>query len=90
MRAGQDRARPIADANQIQSLATRRGLPSDQVDAATITLTTRDWLTAIEGRAGSAKTTTVGAVAEFAREQGYSVQGVAPPRGRSNRSQKRA
>jgi ATP-dependent exoDNAse (exonuclease V) alpha subunit len=42
------------------------------------TLTARDWLTAIEGRAGSAKTTTVGAIAEFAREHGYSVQGFAP------------
>jgi len=48
------------------------------VEAAKITLTARDWLTAIEGRAGSAKTTTVGAIAEFEQESGYLVRGFAP------------
>jgi conjugative relaxase-like TrwC/TraI family protein len=78
MRVGQGRATPIAQPTEIQQWAAERGLLSDQVEAAKITLTARDWLTAIEGRAGSAKTTTVGAIAEFAREHGYSVQGFAP------------
>ena len=78
MQVGQGRATPIALPNEIQRWAAARGLLSDQADAAKVTLTARDWLTAIEGRAGSAKTTTVGAIAEFAGEHGYSVQGFAP------------
>ena len=78
MRVGQSRATPITQPTEIQQWAAQRGLLSDQAEAAKVTLTARDWLTAIEGRAGSAKTTTVGAIAEFAREHGYSVQGFAP------------
>jgi hypothetical protein len=78
MRVGQGRATPIAQPTEIQQWAAERGLLSDQAEAAKITLTACDWLTAIEGRAGSAKTTTVGAIAEFAREHDYSVQGFAP------------
>jgi len=78
MQAGHGRAEPIAQPTEIQQWAAERGLFSDQAEAARITLTARDWLTAIEGRAGSAKTTTVGAISEFAREHGYSVQGFAP------------
>lgn len=37
-----------------------------------------DWITSIEGRAGAAKTTTVGAIREFAESQGYTVRGFAP------------
>jgi ATP-dependent exoDNAse (exonuclease V) alpha subunit len=79
MQAGHGRAEPIAELPEIRQWAAERGaLLSDQVEAAKITLTARDWLTAIEGRAGSAKTTTVGAIAEFAQEHGYLVQGFAP------------
>ena len=78
MRVGQGRATPIAKPTEIQQWAPDSGLLSDQAEAAKVTLTARDWLTAIEGRAGSAKTTTVGAIAEFAREHGYCVQGFAP------------
>jgi conjugative relaxase-like TrwC/TraI family protein len=78
MRVGHGRAEPIAQPAEIQRWAAKCGLLSDQTEAANITLTARDWLTAIEGRAGSAKTTTVGAIAEFAQEHGYSVQGFAP------------
>ena len=48
-----------------------RGLLADQAEVAKLTLTATDWLTAIEGRAGSTKTTTVGAIREFAEEHGY-------------------
>lgn len=78
MRVGHGRAESIAQPTEIQQWTAERGLLSDQAEAAKITLTACDWLTAIEGRAGSAKTTTVGAIAEFAREQGYSVHGFAP------------
>ena len=43
-----------------------------------ITLTAIDWVTSIEGRAGAAKTTTVGAIREFAEQRGYLVRGFAP------------
>jgi ATP-dependent exoDNAse (exonuclease V) alpha subunit len=51
---------------------------SDQASVAELTLVSSDWLTSIEGRAGAAKTTTVGAIREFAEEQAYSVFGFAP------------
>ena len=50
----------------------------DQAAVAELTLASTDWLTSIEGRAGAAKTTTVGAIREFAEEQGYAVYGFAP------------
>jgi ATP-dependent exoDNAse (exonuclease V) alpha subunit len=37
-----------------------------------------DWIAALEGRANSTKTTTVGAIREFAEGRGYSVYGFAP------------
>src|SRR5512146_2134287 len=78
MRAGQGRTRPIANADEVQAWTTRKGLLADQAEAAKLTLTATDWLTAIEGRAGSTKTTTVAAIREFAEEHGYSVHGFAP------------
>jgi ATP-dependent exoDNAse (exonuclease V) alpha subunit len=40
-----------------------------------LSLTSKSWATAIEGLAGTAKTTTVGAIREIAEVQGYSVHG---------------
>ena len=51
---------------RVRAWAAKRGLHTDQVEAAEMTLTATDWVTAIEGRAGAAKTTTVGAIREFA------------------------
>ena len=78
MRVGRGQNPPIAAAKEIRKWATDRGLLADQIEVAQFTLTTRDWLTSIEGRAGSAKTTTVGAIREFAEEHGYAVRGFAP------------
>ncbi|HUA36028.1 MAG TPA: MobF family relaxase [Candidatus Binataceae bacterium] len=78
MRARRGRANEIAPSAQINRWSRQRGLLSDQAQAAEITLSSRDWLTSIEGLAGSAKTTTVGAIAEFAGENGYTVLGFAP------------
>ena len=55
-----------------------RSLSAEQAQAAALTLTATDWLTAIEGRAGAAKTTTVGALNDFAESAGYAVRGFAP------------
>ena len=78
MRAGRGQNPPIANAAEIRRWATDRGLLADQIEVAQLILTTPDWLTSIEGRAGSAKTTTVGAIREFAEEHGYAVRGFAP------------
>ena len=78
MGAGRGQNLPIAAAEEIRRWATGRGLLADQIEVAQLSLTARDWLTSIEGRAGSAKTTTVGAIREFAEEHGYAVRGFAP------------
>ncbi len=78
MRQGRNGAEKIAGVEEARAWAARRGLLSDQAVAAQVTLTATDWVTAIEGRAGAAKTTTVGAIREFAEEQGYAVRGFAP------------
>jgi conjugative relaxase-like TrwC/TraI family protein len=81
MREGRGKAEPIATADVVKRWATRRGLATDQSLAAETTLSTRDWLSAIEGRAGAAKTTTVGAIRELAQERGYFVRGFGPTSG---------
>ncbi|WP_425151800.1 MobF family relaxase [Candidatus Binatus sp.] len=78
MGAGRKQNPPIAAAEEIRRWATDRGLLPDQIEVAQLLFTTPDWLTSIEGRAGSAKTTTVGAIREFAEEHGYAVRGFAP------------
>ena len=52
----------------------RKDCRRDQIQAAELSLTSSNWATAIEGLAGTAKTTTVGAIREFAEAQGYSVR----------------
>jgi len=81
MRDGRGKAAPIAPAEEIKLWAARRGLAADQTRAAEITLAARDWLSAIEGRAGAAKTTTVGAIRELAQERGWFVRGFGPTSG---------
>jgi len=54
---------------------------ADQIQAARVTIAASDWVTAIEGRAGAAKTTTVGAIREFAEQRGYTVRGFGPTSG---------
>ena len=81
MRAGVGAAAPIAPAAEATEWAIQRGLFADQIQAARVTLAASDWVTAIEGRAGAAKTTTVGAVREFAEQHGYTVRGFGPTSG---------
>jgi conjugative relaxase-like TrwC/TraI family protein len=78
MRAGKGRAAGIGSADEVRQWASVRQLHTDQTAVAELTLTATDWLTAIEGRAGATKTSTVGAIREFAEERGYTVRGFAP------------
>ena len=78
MHAGQGRAVAISSSNEIRRWASQRNLLPDQTAAAQLTLASTEWITSIEGRAGSAKTTTVGAIREFAENHGYAVYGFAP------------
>src|SRR5579875_3277577 len=81
MRQGRGKAEPIAPADAVKRWAAIRGLAADQSLAAETTLATRDWLSAIEGRAGAAKTTTVGAIRGLAQERGWFVHGFGPTSG---------
>ena len=81
MRAGVGHAKPVAEAAEITTWAHYRDLLPDQIQAARVTLTAADWITAIEGRAGATKTTTVGAIREFAERRGHAVRGFGPTSG---------
>jgi ATP-dependent exoDNAse (exonuclease V) alpha subunit len=78
MRSGQGAAAAIGNSTEIREWARQHNLLSDQTAVAERTLASSDWITSIEGRAGAAKTTTVGAIREFAVTQGYAVYGFAP------------
>ncbi len=81
MREGASRAEPLASVESVRIWAQRRGLLPDQSRVAIETLTASDWLTSIEGKAGATKTTTVGALREFAEGRGYVVNGFGPTSG---------
>jgi conjugative relaxase-like TrwC/TraI family protein len=78
LRASRGHAQPIATEQDARNWAAGRSLSAEQAQAAVLTLAANDWLTAIEGRAGAAKTTTVGALNDFAESAGYAVRGFAP------------
>jgi conjugative relaxase-like TrwC/TraI family protein len=78
MRAGEGSAAAVGSSTEIRQWASQRNLLPDQTAVAELTLASTDWITSIEGRAGAAKTTTVGAIREFAEDQGYIVCGFAP------------
>ncbi|MGA7762849.1 MAG: MobF family relaxase [Candidatus Binataceae bacterium] len=78
MRSGQGAAAAIGNSTEIREWARQHNLLSDQTVVAELTLASSNWITSIEGRAGAAKTTTVGAIREFAEGEGYAVHGFAP------------
>ena len=69
------RAPAIAMRTHVHLWAWRKELSHEQTDAAKLALASRHWATAIEGLAGTAKTTTVGAIREFAVARGYAMRG---------------
>jgi conjugative relaxase-like TrwC/TraI family protein len=68
-------------ASEVRKWATTNKLLPEQTEAAVLTLTSGHWVTAIEGLAGSAKTTVVGAMKEFAQEHGWTVYGTSTTTG---------
>jgi hypothetical protein len=60
---------------EVREWASAKKLFADQTEAAVLTLTTPKWASAIEGLAGTTKTTLVGAVKEFAEGHGWTVCG---------------
>jgi conjugative relaxase-like TrwC/TraI family protein len=90
VREGMNRGRPIAGitiqnpvtgivsgtgASDVRKWAAEKKLLPDQTEAAVFTLTSGHWATAIEGLAGTAKTSLVGAIKEYAEQQGWKVYG---------------
>jgi len=70
-----DGKRTSTGAGEVREWADQRKLLPDQTDAAVLTLTSGHWVTAVEGLAGSAKTTLNGAMKDFAKEHGWTVYG---------------
>jgi len=66
----------VAGTDRVRAWALSRGLLPDQIDAAVLTLTTPYWASAIEGLAGTAKTSLIGAVKEYMEEAGWTVRGL--------------
>lgn len=69
---------------EVEKWAASKRLLPDQTVAAVVTLTTPKWVSAIEGYAGSTKTTTVGAVREFAQAHNWTVRGFGTTSGAVN------
>jgi hypothetical protein len=69
---------------QVRQWTAAKKLLPDQAEAAFLTLTTPQWASAIEGLAGTTKTTTVGAVREFAEGHGWTVRGFGTTSGSVN------
>ena len=81
MRAARGTAESIVEPVRVRAWAAARGMLPDQARVAEMTLGANDWLTAIEGRAGTTKTTTVAVIRELAEKQGYTVRGFGPTTG---------
>jgi conjugative relaxase-like TrwC/TraI family protein len=69
---------------EVREWASAKKLFADQTEAAVLTLTTPKWASAIEGLAGTTKTTLVGAVKEFAEGHGWTVRGFGNTTGARN------
>lgn len=73
---GQGSVMPIATNARLLSLP--QTLTQGQKDAVTLALTTRDRFTTVQGLAGTGKTTMMCELQRIAKEEGYSVLGLAP------------
>ncbi len=79
MRAGLDKCASLVEEKSRQLAAARHAhLNESQRAAVDAVLTNRDRFVAIEGRAGTGKTTSLAAIREAAVLDGYQVQGLAP------------
>ena len=79
MRDGQEQQTPIVPAKELAQYASHyQKLNDNQRAAIETTLTANDKITAIQGGAGTGKTTSLAAIRAIAEERGYAVQGFAP------------
>lgn len=69
---------PIMDQHQVERALVNSGLNDGQRAAATLVLSTEDRIVAIQGTAGTGKTTMLREAKGLAESQGYRVQGLAP------------
>jgi conjugative relaxase-like TrwC/TraI family protein len=66
---------PVGTWDEVQRWAEGRRLSAEQIAATHLALSSDQSIMAIEGFAGAAKTTTVGAIREFAEDHNYIVRG---------------
>jgi conjugative relaxase-like TrwC/TraI family protein len=79
MQGGRDQCPALVEENSCQLASTRhKHLSATQGAAVQMVLTSRDRFIALEGRAGTGKTTSLSAIREAAILDGYYVQGLAP------------
>jgi conjugative relaxase-like TrwC/TraI family protein len=69
---------------EVREWAAAKKLLPDQTEAAVLTLTTPKWASAIEGLAGTTKTTLVGALKNFAEDHDWTVRGFGTTSGAKN------
>jgi conjugative relaxase-like TrwC/TraI family protein len=68
---------PVAKHDEVQRWAEGKRLSTEQIAACQLALSSDKSIMAVEGLAGAAKTTTVGAIREFAENHNYIVRGFA-------------
>lgn len=78
MRRGQDGHEPIARIEVRSEIEERSRLSESQRKAVSEILSSRDQITALDGVAGSGKTTSLAAIREAAEREGHQVRGFAP------------
>jgi conjugative relaxase-like TrwC/TraI family protein len=79
MRDGQGRFAPVASRHSLDSIEKKSShLNEKQRQAVTQILSSHDRVTALEGVAGSGKTTSLTVIREMAEQHGYKVEGLAP------------
>jgi conjugative relaxase-like TrwC/TraI family protein len=79
MRAGQHQYTPLVSSETWREVGEKHShLSASQRRAVEQTLSSQDKVTAIEGAAGTGKTTSLAAIREAGEQQGYEVRGLAP------------
>lgn len=77
MTEGKQQVAPVVGREELPHLTFTRDLTQGQEAAATLILSTQDRFVAIEGKAGTGKTTMLGEVRAIAEPQGYEIRGLA-------------
>ena len=75
---GKQQVAPIMTREELSPITFSRPLTEGQETTAKLILSTQDRFVAIEGKAGTGKTTMLGEVRAIAESQGYNIHGLAP------------